>query len=111
MQEIRDVIEGYGVTRKSEEVTKLPATADKTAIEKEIPSVYFSVLARSGQFGCKVKGLFGQTNFTPAQCPWVAVFNRNITASAQTGYYMVLFFAADLSRCWLSLNQGYTEFK
>jgi 5-methylcytosine-specific restriction protein A len=111
MQELMDVVLGYGATRKSGRVSRLPATADKIAVEVGIPTVYASVLARSGRSGYKVKGSFGQTNFTPAQCPWVAVFNRDITASAQTGYYVVLLFAADLSRCWLSLNQGYTAFK
>lgn len=111
MQEITDVLAGYEATRRSGKVTRLPFTPDKMAIEQSLPAVCMAVLTNTGRSGFKTKGSFGQTNFTPAQCPWVAVFNRKITTSAQAGYYVVLLFAADLSRCWLSLNQGYTAFK
>lgn len=56
--------------------------------------------------GLKVTGSPGQGNW--AAVPWIAVFNRAITESATTGYYIVYLFSADMSRLYLSLNQGTT---
>ncbi len=43
--------------------------------------------------------------------PWVAVFDRLVTQSAQNGFYPVYLFAEDTSRVYLSLNQAMTEAK
>lgn len=111
MQEIRNVLAHYSFTRNTGKVETVPATPDKVALLRSIPEIFNGVVANSGRTGYKSKGSFGQINFTPAQCPWVAVFNEKITKSATNGYYIVLLFSADLSSCWLSLNQGYTAFK
>ena len=111
MQEIHDVFTYYGATRSIGKVKPLPATLDKIALLSKIPEIFNNAVAQSGRTGYRSKGSFGQINFTPAQCPWVAVFNEKITKTATNGYYIVLLFSADLSSCWLSLNQGYTAFK
>jgi len=50
-----------------------------------------------------------------ATVPWLAVFNPNITTSAQSEYYIVYLFSADFQQVHLSMNQGTTavekEFK
>jgi 5-methylcytosine-specific restriction protein A len=56
-----------------------------------------------------VKGSAGQGKW--ARGPWVAVFNRLVTDSAQRGFYPVYLFAEDLSGVYLSLNQAMTEAK
>lgn len=38
--------------------------------------------------------------------PWVAVFNKEITNSAQEGFYPVYLFSKDMKIAYLSLNQG-----
>lgn len=43
--------------------------------------------------------------------PWIAIFDKEITVTAQEGYYIVILFNADMSGFYLSLNQGYTWFK
>jgi 5-methylcytosine-specific restriction protein A len=53
-----------------------------------------------------VEGSAGQGQW--AQVPWVALFDRLITTSAQQGFYVVYLFRADLSGVYLSLNQGIT---
>lgn len=55
----------------------------------------------------KVKGSPGTTNW--AETPWVAVFDRLITESAQHGFYVVYLFREDGASVYLSLNQGTTE--
>lgn len=56
-----------------------------------------------------VKGSFGNGNM--AAIPWIAVFDKSITTTAQQGYYLVYLFKADMSGVYLSLNQGWTHYK
>ncbi|MBO6515445.1 MAG: DUF3578 domain-containing protein [Bacteroidia bacterium] len=53
-----------------------------------------------------VKGSAGQGRW--AEIPWIAIMDRFITSTAQSGYYLVYLFSADMSRVYLSLNQGVT---
>lgn len=46
-----------------------------------------------------------------AKVPWLATFNKNITDSAQNGYYLVYLFKENMDGVYLSLNFGTTEFK
>lgn len=46
-----------------------------------------------------------------ADVPWVAVFYKDLSKSAQEGYYIVYLFRADGTGVYLSLNQGYTCFQ
>jgi hypothetical protein len=46
-----------------------------------------------------------------AVIPWLSIYDRKITESAQEGYYIVYLFTADLSGVYLSLNQGYTFYQ
>jgi len=55
----------------------------------------------------KVKSSVGGGNW--ANIPWIAVFDKLITESAQDGYYPVYLFREDMSGFYLSLNQGVTE--
>ena len=42
--------------------------------------------------------------------PWVAIYNKNITTSAQRGLYLVYLFKKDLTGFYISLNQGITYY-
>lgn len=55
------------------------------------------------------KGSAGQGNW--ARGPWVGIFDKLVTASAQSGYYPVYLFREDMTGLYLSLNQGMTEAK
>ena len=44
-----------------------------------------------------------------AKVPWIALMNRNLTTSTQEGLYVVFLVAEDLSRIYLTLNQGMTK--
>ena len=56
----------------------------------------------------KIHASCGQGNW--AEIPWVAVFYKDLSSSAQKGYYIVYLFRADGSGVYVSLNQGYTRF-
>ena len=56
----------------------------------------------------KVKGSAGQGN--KADYPWICIFDKRITESAQEGLYIAYLFRDDMSGFYLSLNQGVTYF-
>jgi len=59
-----------------------------------------------------IKGSVGETNFYMPESPWIGVFDKDITPmSAQKGYYIVYLFRTDMNGFYLSLNQGFTQYK
>ncbi len=57
--------------------------------------------------GWNVKGSIGNGNW--AETPWLAIFDPQVTTSAQRGYYVVYLFDQDGRHVYLSLNQATTE--
>lgn len=57
----------------------------------------------------KIVGSCGQGGW--AAVPWIAIFDRDITESAQGGYYLVYLFDEKMNKVYLSLNQGWTFYK
>lgn len=55
----------------------------------------------------KVKGSVGAGRWTDV--PWVAVFDKRITVSAQKGVYIVYLLNKDTKELFLTLNQGATD--
>ncbi len=55
------------------------------------------------------KGSYGNGNWT--HTPWVAVFDKRITQTAQEGVYIVYIFSSDMTKVYLTLNQGCTKLK
>lgn len=56
-----------------------------------------------------VKGSCGQGR--KSECPWICIFNRNITKSAKKGIYCAILFKSDMSGFYLSLCLGMESFK
>lgn len=55
-----------------------------------------------------VKASVGQGAW--ADIPWIAIMHRGITESTQDGYYVVILFAKDLKRVFVSLGLGWNQF-
>lgn len=55
----------------------------------------------------KVRGSVGQGNW--ATIPWIALLDTRLTNSVQQGVYIAYLFASDMSRVYLTLNQGVTD--
>lgn len=55
----------------------------------------------------KVKGSVGAGRWTDV--PWIAVFDKRITTSAQRGVYIVYLLNKDTKEMFLTLNQGATD--
>ena len=55
----------------------------------------------------KVKGSVGAGRWTDV--PWIAVFDKRITTSAQRGVYIVYLLNKDTKELYLTLNQGATD--
>jgi 5-methylcytosine-specific restriction enzyme A len=111
MKSLETVFENYAATNKElKGRAKFDGKPDQVSLQHELPGFFEAVLAqvkRLDEF--KTEGSFGAGNI--ARVPWVAVFNKKVTETAQDGYYIVLLFSQDMSRCYLSLNQGVTTFE
>jgi hypothetical protein len=57
----------------------------------------------------KVKHGGRQSSYSPV--PWIRIFDPQHAPTAQSGFYVVLLFAADGTSVYLSLNQGTSEFR
>jgi 5-methylcytosine-specific restriction enzyme A len=73
-------------------------------IRNDLPLIVQTMLDKDERY--LVKGSAGQGNW--ASVPWIAIFDRFITESAQDGYYLVYLIKQDCSGVFLSLNQGVT---
>lgn len=56
-----------------------------------------------------ITGSVGQGNW--ATIPWICIFDRRITTSAQRGVYIVYLLSKDGSSLYLTFNQGCTDIK
>ncbi|MCQ6533061.1 MrcB family domain-containing protein [Bacillus mycoides] len=54
-----------------------------------------------------VTGSVGQGNW--AAVPWLAIMNKDITKSTQSGYYIVYLFSEDMEQLYLTIAQGVTK--
>ena len=61
------------------------------------------------KFGLKARGSSGAGTWT--RYPWIAIYNEEITTTIQRGVYIVYLFSQDMSRVYLTLNQGCTNLK
>ncbi len=77
-------------------------------VRTEIPeTVYKTGVVDRDSF--LVTGSAGKGNW--ATIPWIAVFDKSVTTSAQKGVYIVYLLSSDSKRLYLSFNQGCTELK
>lgn len=106
--EILDVFDNYFKTRiRLLGRANVIDTPDQIALLSAIPKQLQAHLAARGRSHLyKIKGSIGQGNI--ARVPWVGIFRNGVTENAENGYYIVLLFSEDMSRCFLSLNQGIT---
>jgi 5-methylcytosine-specific restriction protein A len=106
-----DVLQNFRVSKTTLKGKAIKnGSLDQNSILVTLPNFFRSILDKLNRLDeFVVEGSIGAGNM--AGVPWVGIFNRNITESAQNGYYIVLLFSADMNSCFLSLNQGVTAFE
>lgn len=110
MEHLKTVLETYPRTQDGQGgKANYDGKPYQVILKKELPAFFKKILSEERREQFEVKGSFGEGN--TARVPWVAVFNKEVTETAQDGYYIVLLFSEDMSSCYLSLNQGITAFK
>lgn len=113
MKPLKDVVDNYlklDVDLLSKKSNKDLSRPDHYAIFKTIPVLFnnwISEVANPEGFKYGQKSSIGAGN--KARIPWVCVYNLAVTKSVQQGYYIALLFSEDMSRVYLSLNQGVTK--
>jgi 5-methylcytosine-specific restriction protein A len=85
---------------------KLKDLSSAQLLMDKIPSELQKASSLSSNY--KFKGSVGQGNV--AEIPHLCIYDLDITNSAMRGYYIVYLFSSDLSRMYLSLNQGWTQY-
>lgn len=109
MQQLAEVLSNFLQTRArlGGKATRIDSP-DQQSIFVDLPEYFRRLLVKMGRLHeFEIEGSVGNGNMS--RVPWVAIFNKKITTSAQEGYYIVLLFSEDMSGCFLSLNQGVTE--
>jgi len=76
-------------------------------VRREVPILVEQIIGKDDRY--IVHGSPGQGNW--ARVPWVAVYDRFITETAQEGFYVVYLVKEDFSGVYLSLNQGVTTIR
>lgn len=94
------------------ENSKIYKTASKEnpswdLLVNQLPSLFKQKLYLSDRY--KIEGSIGAGNLS--ECPWICFFDTDITTSATKGYYLVLLFRSDMKGFYISLNQGWTQYK
>lgn len=57
----------------------------------------------------KIKASVGQGGW--AHVPWLGIFDKEITRSAEKGYYLVYLFSESMDKIYLILEQGWTHYE
>ncbi|MBB6672272.1 MrcB family domain-containing protein [Cohnella nanjingensis] len=76
-------------------------------IRQHIPAGIREYPFINGDPNLKVQASAGMGNW--ATIPWIAIMDRRITESTQSGEYIVYLFSEDMSSVYLTLAQGVTE--
>ena len=97
---LEQVLKNYQTAKQGKFVDNTLANT----IRSEIPEEIKRILNNDKYI---IKGSPGMGNWS--QLPWIGVFNREITNSAQSGYYIVYLFKENMEGVYLSLNQGVTD--
>lgn len=117
MRLFHEVFENYlGTKERLDGLAKSVRAPDQLALKVHLPNFFRKALEvmHQGEWE-KVKdqyifqGSFGRGNI--CDVPWVATYHSSVTRSAESGFYIVLLFSADMESCFLSLNQGFTQIK
>lgn len=95
---------GEYLPAREEDFTQHPVA---NFIRHELCDAVANAIGENGRLFCK--GSAGQGAW--ARGPWIGIFDRLVTAGAQSGYYPVYLFREDMTGLYLSLNQGMTEAK
>lgn len=106
---IREGIEKILADYRDKRVTPTASREDPlyTHICGELPQGLASLASLGGTY--ITAGSAGAGNW--AKIPWLSVFDTRVTETAQSGYYIVYLFRADMEGVYLSLNQGFTQYK
>ena len=77
-------------------------------VRTDIPrALYDTGIVEQGKY--KIQASVGAGNW--AMIPWICVFDRAITESAQKGVYIVYLLSRDSKRLYLTFNQGCTDLR
>lgn len=102
---LEEIMEKYEKERKKSFKSNQFLKVFKSDFEKCI----FNSLGQINRKNYQIKGSAGEGRW--AYVPWLGIFDKDITKSAQSGFYIVYLFSTNTKKVYLSLNQGWTLYK
>lgn len=114
MRSMEVILTGYGALRSSGvKVPGKPTDVSEISLRIELPTLFQEILTTLGRLAADyvVKGGCGDPNMNYAKIPWVAIVDRSVSTAITQGYYVVLLFDEKMGGCYLSLNQGFTQYE
>lgn len=100
---IEEILRNYKTARTENFTQHSMAKLLKT----DFPEYLEKLVGNSTKY--KFSGSAGRGTWT--HCPWVAVLDKSITETAQSGFYPVYLFKENMEGVYLSLNQGTDKLK
>ncbi|AEG17858.1 MrcB family domain-containing protein [Methanobacterium paludis] len=100
---IEQILKTYK-TARNENFTQHPMAK---LLRIDFPKYLEKIVGNSNKY--KFSGSAGRGTWT--HCPWVAILDKHITETAQSGFYPVYLFKEDMEGVYLSLNQGTDKLK
>ena len=96
------IMDGYG----SAKLQPFSGSTLAGFIRSTAPAAIRTIAAIPANY--RLSGSAGQGTW--AEIPWICLFDRGVSVSAQSGYYVAYLFRSDMSGVYLSLNMGWTQF-
>ena len=105
---LREFVERFIKEYPNEKKKSLANNPFANFITNEVPKNIFEIDIIKGE-EYRVQGSVGKGAW--AAVPWVAIYDKNITTSAQKGEYIVYLLSVDNKILYVTFNQGCTELK
>lgn len=93
---------------KEGKLARYKGTESYSLFVEKIPEILYNS-AGINESTYLIKGSLGKRQ--PADIPWFAIYDQEITKSAQKGYFIVVLFSGDMSGFYLTLIQGWTQYE
>lgn len=104
IEKFKFILENFNINKNLKFNKNNPAY---NVLNVQIPDEIRNVLINQERY--KIVGSAGKGNW--GDVPWVAIFDKLITESAQSGYYPVFLFNKDMTGFYLSMGIGITSVK
>jgi 5-methylcytosine-specific restriction protein A len=112
MKPLHDIYSGYRQT--AAELSCVPDLIDEpclVAAKHVLPGFFLHQIEESGRGAGNYRcyGSYGEPYGPFADVPWIVCYKHSDLSTEKRAYVVAMLFRKDMTGCWLSLNQGFTQ--